>query len=80
MGATLSSLFGSSSEEDEVDREAIQYSRYPFSAGLADIMKVNVSESSGNDPEAGASHDTRPSNASTCPIRRVEDIELQMIV
>lgn len=53
MGASLSGSWGSNREEDEEETEGIQYSDYPFAAGLVDIKEVSGDESVEEVPKAG---------------------------
>jgi hypothetical protein len=53
MGASLSGSWGSDREEDEEEPEGVQYSDYPFAAGLVDIKETSGSENVEEVPEAG---------------------------
>lgn len=53
MGSSLSGSWGSNIEEDEEDTEGVQYSDYPFAAGLDDIREASGSENVEEVPEAG---------------------------
>jgi hypothetical protein len=53
MGASLSGSWGSDIEEDEEDTEGVQYSDYPFAAGLVDIKETSGDENMEEIPEAG---------------------------
>lgn len=56
MGSTLTTSWVSGRDEGIADTEDIQYSKYPFHTGLANINKSNGSEDigSGEIPEAGS--------------------------
>lgn len=53
MGATLSGTWASGIEEDTEEIGSIQYSKYPFSTGLAHIGRTNELENIEGIPEAG---------------------------
>ncbi|KAK7688739.1 hypothetical protein QCA50_008278 [Cerrena zonata] len=53
MGASLSGSWSSNREEDEEEPEEVQYSDYPFAAGLADIKETGGDENMEEIPEAG---------------------------
>ncbi|KAK7693026.1 hypothetical protein QCA50_002591 [Cerrena zonata] len=87
MGSSLSGSWGSNIEEDEEDTEGVQYSDYPFAAGLDDIREASGSENVEEVPEAGPSvttHDsevlTTITGTGTSAVGGIGEIELQEIV
>ncbi|KAK7688703.1 hypothetical protein QCA50_008241 [Cerrena zonata] len=85
MGASLSGSWGSNrDDEEQKDTEGVQYSDYPFAAGLANIKEVSGDENVEEVPEAGPSgttHEPLPLDAghSTTGVGGFEGIELQEI-
>ncbi|KAK7688710.1 hypothetical protein QCA50_008248 [Cerrena zonata] len=87
MGASLSGSWGSNRNADEEETEKVQYSGYPFAAGLANIQEVSGDENGEEMPQAGPSgitHDsevlTTSIGTSTSAVGGIEEIELQEIV
>ncbi|KAK7688760.1 hypothetical protein QCA50_008299 [Cerrena zonata] len=80
MGSSLSGSWGSNIEEDEEDTEGVQYSDYPFAAGLANIEEASRDENLEGVPQAGSSGTTHDFESSTSHTRVFEEIELQDFV
>ncbi|KAK7688733.1 hypothetical protein QCA50_008272 [Cerrena zonata] len=80
MGASLSGSWGSDREEDEEEPEGVQYSDYPFGAGLADIEEASRDENLEEVPQAGPSGTIHDSEPSTSNARVFQEIELQNLV
>ncbi|KAK7688753.1 hypothetical protein QCA50_008292 [Cerrena zonata] len=80
MGASLSGSWESNRDDDEEDTEGVQYSDYPFAAGLADIEEASRDENLEEVPQAGPSGTTHDSELSTSHAGVFEEIELQDLV
>ncbi|KAK7688747.1 hypothetical protein QCA50_008286 [Cerrena zonata] len=80
MGASLNGSWGSNREEDEENTEGVQYSEYPFAAGLADSKEVSGDENVEEVPQAGPSDTTPDFEPSTSHTMMFEEIELQEFV